>query len=51
MSYALILRELKKRVNADEVSAAVQEIRETRPTDLLVELKSSTKSRGRLDTV
>ena len=46
MSYASILRELKKRVNPDELGATVQGIRETRSKDLLVELKCSTKSRG-----
>ena len=50
MSYASILRELKKRVNPDELGATVQGIREARSKDLLVELKCSTKSRGRLDT-
>ena len=49
MSYASILRELKKRVNPDKLGAIVQGIRETRSKDLLVELKCSTKSRGRLD--
>ena len=48
--YASILRELKKRVNPDELGATVQGIREKRSKDLLVELKCSTKSRGRLDT-
>ena len=51
MSYASILRELKKRVNPDELGATVQGIREMRSKDLLVELKCSTKSGGRLDTV
>ena len=46
MSYSIILRELKKRVNPDELDATVQGIRETRSKDLLVELKCSTKSRG-----
>ena len=50
MSYASILRELKKRVNPDELGATVQEIGETCSKDLLVELKCSTKSRERLDT-
>ena len=50
MRYATILRELKKRVNPDELGATVQVIREMRSKDLLVELKCSTKSRGRLDT-
>ena len=51
MSYASILRELKKRVNPDELSATVQGIREIRSKDLLVELKCSKKDRGPLDTV
>ena len=50
MRYASILRELKKRVNPDELGATVQGMRETRSKDLLVELTCSTKSRGRLDT-
>ena len=50
MSYASILRELKKRLNPDELGATVQGIRETRSKELLVELKCSTKSRERLDT-
>ena len=50
MSYASILRELKKRVNPDELGVTVQGIRETCSKDLLVEMKCSTKSRGRLDT-
>ena len=50
MSYATIFSELKKRVNPDELGATVQGIRETRSKNLLVELKWSTKSRGRLDT-
>ena len=36
MSYASILRELKKRVNPDELGATVQGIRETRSKDLVV---------------
>ena len=47
---AAILRDLEERVNSDELGATVQGIRETRSKDLLVELKCSTKSRGRLDT-
>ena len=50
MSYATILRELKKRVNPDELGATVQGIRETRSKDLLVKLKCSTKSREKIDT-
>ena len=45
MSYASILRKLKKRVNPDELGATVQGIRETRSKDLLVELKFSQKDR------
>ena len=41
MSYASILRELKKRVNPDELGVTVQGIRETRSKDFLVELKYS----------
>ena len=48
-SYASILRKLKNHVNPDELGATVQGIREMRSKDLLVELKRSTKSRGRLD--
>ena len=50
MSYASILRDLKKRDNPDELGAAVQGIRETRSKDLLVGLKYSTKSREKIDT-
>ena len=50
MSYASILRGLKKRVNPDELGATVQGIRETRSKDLIVELKCSKKDRERLDT-
>ena len=49
MSYASILCELKKRVNPDKLGATVEGIREMRSKDLLVKLKCSTKSRGRLD--
>ena len=50
MSYASILRELKKRVNPDELGATGQGIRETRSKDLLVEVKCSKKDKGLLDT-
>ena len=43
ISYVTILRELKKRVNPDELGATVQGIREMRSKDLLEELKCSTK--------
>ena len=39
MSYATILRELKKRVNPDELGTTVQKIKETRSKDVLVELR------------
>ena len=48
MSYASILRELKKRVNPDVLGATVQGIRETRFKELLVKLKCSTKRRQEL---
>ena len=50
MSYASILRELKKCVNPDELGATIQGIRETRSKVFLVDLKCSKKDRGRLDT-
>ena len=39
MSYASILRDLKRCVNPDELGVTIQVIRETRSKDLLVELK------------
>ena len=50
MSYASILRGLKKRVNPDELGTTVQGIRETRSKELIVELKCSKNDRERLDT-
>ena len=50
MSYALILRDLKKRVNPNELGATVQGIRETHSKHLLVKLKCSKNDRERLDT-
>ena len=50
MSYATILRDLKKRVNPDELGTTVQGIRETRPKDLLVELRCPKEGRARLDS-
>ena len=50
MSYASILRELKNRVNPDELGATVQGIRKTRSKDLLVELTCFTKSRKKINT-
>ena len=49
MSYASIPQELEKRVNPDELSVTIQGIKETRPEDLLVELKCYKKDRGRLE--
>ena len=50
MSYAAILKDLKKHVKPDELAVTVHGIRETRSEDLLVELKCSKEGRGRLDT-
>ena len=50
MSYATLLRDLKKRVNPDELGVTVQGLRETRSKDLLVELKCFKEDRGRIDT-
>ena len=50
MSYATILRDLKKRVHPDELGVIVQRIRETRSKDFMVELKCSKEGRGRLVT-
>ena len=50
MSYASILRRLKKRVNPDELGTIVQGIRETRSKNMIVELKCSIKDRERLGT-
>ena len=50
VSYAAILKDLKKHVKPDELGVTVHGIRETRSKDLLVELKCSKEGRGRLDT-
>ena len=50
VSYAAILKYLKKHVKPDELGVTVHGIWETRSKDLLVELKFSKKGRGRLDT-
>ena len=49
MSYAAILKDLKKHVKPDELGFTVHAISETRSKDLLVELKCSKEGRGRLD--
>ena len=49
MSYAAILKDLKKRVKPKKLGITVQGFRETRSKDLLVELKCSKEDRGRLD--
>ena len=49
IGYASILRDLKKRVNSDELGATVQGIRETRSKDLLVVLRCSKEGRDQLD--
>ena len=50
VSYAAILKDLKKHLKPDELSVKVHGIRERRSKDLLVELKCSKEGRGRLDT-
>ena len=51
VSYAAILKDLKKHVNPDELDVTVHGIRERRSKDLLIELKCSKDGRGRLDTL
>ena len=50
VSYAAILKDLKKHVKPDELGFTVHGIRERRSKDLLVELKCSKEGRRRLDT-
>ena len=50
VSYVAILKDLKKRVKPEELGVTVQEIRETRSKDLLMELKCSKEDRGQLDS-
>ena len=50
MSYASILRDLKRCVNPDELGVTVQGIRETRSKDLLVRLNCPKEVRGRLNS-
>ena len=50
VSYAVILKDLKKHVKPDELGVTVHGIRETRSKDLLADLKCSKEDRGRLDT-
>ena len=50
VSYAAILKTLKKRVKPDEIGVTVQGTREMRSKDLWVELKCSKRDIGRLDT-
>ena len=50
MSYATILKDLKKHVKPDELGFTVHGIREVRSKDLLIELKCSKEGRGRLNT-
>ena len=51
LSYAAILKDLKKCVKPDELGLTVQGIRETCSKDLLVELKCFKEGRGQLVTV
>ena len=50
VSYAEILKNLKSRVNPEELGVKIGGIRETRTKDLLVEVKCAAEDRGRLDT-
>ena len=50
VSYADVLKDLKKHVKRDEQCITVHRIRETRFEDLLVEQKCSKEGRGRLHT-
>ena len=50
VSYAAILKDLKKHVKPDELGVTVHGIKQTRSKDLLVELKCSKEGRRRLDT-
>ena len=50
MSYAAILKDLKKRIKPDELGVTVQGIIETRSKDLLMELKCFKEGKGWLDT-
>ena len=49
MSYASILRDLKRHVNPDELGVTVQRIRQTRLKDLLVKLRCPKEGRERLN--
>ena len=46
---AAIMKNLKSRVNPEELGVVIGGIRETRTKDLLVEVKCTAKDRGRLD--
>ena len=50
VSYAEILKNLKSRVNPEELGVEVGGIRETRTKDLLVEIKCAAGNRGKLDS-
>ena len=50
VSYSAILKNLKSRVNPEELGVKVREIRETRTKDLLVEIKCAAGDRGNLDS-
>ena len=50
VSYAAILKNLKSRVNPEELGVKVGGIRETRTKDLLVEIKCAAADRGKLDS-
>ena len=50
VSYSAILKNLKSRVNPEELGVKVGGIRETRTKDLLVEIKCAARDRGKLDS-
>ena len=50
VSYAAVLKNLKSRVNPNELGAKIGGIRETRTKDLLVELKCKAKDSVKLDS-
>ena len=50
VSYAAILKDLKKHVKSDKLGVTVHGIREARSKELLVKQKCSKEGRGRIDT-
>ena len=50
VNYEAILKNLKSRVNPEELGVKIGGIREVRTKDLLVEVKCAAEDRGRLDS-